>query len=195
LRWHFVKVRGCERAFEPHGLCPTGDLLVSIGSVPSGRERLLRDEGPDWPAGQGKGPSPPVTYGVRGAFGVSWPSDSANLVTHSLQMKISVSLAKSWGSPGLRRSVVMSDFIEGDPEGGEGSGGIAGVVAEGSGEVDGPARLSTPIARLRRHAMMCGPVPVRTWGASSAKVTPRTQCREGVAVQTAYGLVQCAADH
>jgi hypothetical protein len=39
-----------------------------------------------------------VIYGVRGAVGVSWPSDFANLVTHSLQMKISVSLAKSWGS-------------------------------------------------------------------------------------------------
>jgi hypothetical protein len=43
-------------------------------------------------------PSLPATYVVRGAFGVPWASDSANLVTHSLQMKISVSLAKSWGS-------------------------------------------------------------------------------------------------
>ena len=40
----------------------------------------------------------PATYSVRGAFRLSWASDSANLVTHSLQMKISVSLAKSWGS-------------------------------------------------------------------------------------------------
>src|SRR4029450_4078672 len=32
----------------------------------------------------------------------------------------------------------MSDFIEGDPEGGEGSGGVAGVVPQGSGEVDWP---------------------------------------------------------
>jgi hypothetical protein len=80
-------------------------------------------------------------------------------------------------------------------EGGEGSGRVASVVAEGSGEVDGPARLSTPIARFRRHAMTCGPVPVRTWEASSAKVTSRTQCREGFPVQTANGLVQCAADH
>ena len=45
---------------------------------------------------------------------------------------------------------------EGYPEGGDGSGRVASVVAEGSGEVDGPARLSTPIARLRRHAMICG---------------------------------------
>ena len=28
------------------------------------------------------------------------------------------------------------------------------MAAEGSGEVDGPARLSMPIARLRRHTMM-----------------------------------------
>jgi hypothetical protein len=62
---------------------------------------------------------------------------------------------------GPRRSVVMSDSSEGDPEVGDGSGGVASVVAEGSGEVDGPARLSTPIARLRRRAMVCGPVPVR----------------------------------
>ncbi len=41
----------------------------------------------------------------------------------------------------------------------------------------GPARLSAPIARLRRHAKTCGAVPVRTWEASSAKVTSRTQCR------------------
>jgi hypothetical protein len=32
-------------------------------------------------------------------------------------------------------------------------------------------------------------------GSVLVKVTLRTQCREGVAVQTAYGLVQCAADH
>jgi hypothetical protein len=58
----------------------------------------------------------------------------------------------------------MSDFIEGDPEGGDGSGGVASVVAEGGGQVDGPARLSTPIARLRRHAMWA--VPVRALEAS-----------------------------
>ena len=32
-------------------------------------------------------------------------------------------------------------------------------------------------------------------GSVLVKVTLRTQCREGVAVQTADGLVQCAADH
>jgi hypothetical protein len=45
-----------------------------------------------------QGRSLPATYGVRGAFMSSWASDSANLATHSLQMKISVSLAKSWES-------------------------------------------------------------------------------------------------
>ena len=68
------------------------------------------------------------------------------------------------------------------------------MVAEGGGEVDGPARLSTPIARLRRHAMMwAGAGP--SLGSVLVKVMSRTQCREGVAVQTANGLVQCAADH
>jgi hypothetical protein len=47
---------------------------------------------------------------------------------------------------------------------------------------------------LRRHTIMCGPVPVRTWEASSAKMTSRTQCREGFRVQTANGLVQRVAD-
>jgi hypothetical protein len=89
----------------------------------------------------------------------------------------------------------MSDSSEGDPAGGDGSGGVASVVAEGGGQVDGPARLSTPIARLRKHAMVCGPVPVRTREVSLVKVTSRTQCREGFPMQTANGLVQCAADH
>jgi hypothetical protein len=54
----------------------------------------------------------------------------------------------------------MSGSSEGDAEGGEGSGGVAGVVTEGSGEADRPARLSRPMARLRRQAMRLGPVPV-----------------------------------
>jgi hypothetical protein len=32
----------------------------------------------------------------------------------------------------------MSDSSEGDPEAGDGSGGVASVVAEGSGELDRP---------------------------------------------------------
>jgi hypothetical protein len=89
---------------------------------------------------------------------------------------------------------VLSDSSEGDLEGGDGPGRVAGVVVKGSGEVDGPARLTTPIARLGRHAMMwAGAGP--NLGSVLVKVTSRTQCREGVAVQTADGLVQCAADH
>jgi hypothetical protein len=70
--------------------------------VSSGRGRLRRS-GPPRPgtglAGRARqGRSLPATYDVRGAFGVPWANDSANLVTHSLQMKISVSLAKLWGS-------------------------------------------------------------------------------------------------
>ena len=48
----------------------------------------------------------------------------------------------------------------------------------------GPARLSAPMARLRRQAMTCGPVPARSWEASSAKVTSRTQCRP-------FSIAQC----
>jgi hypothetical protein len=88
----------------------------------------------------------------------------------------------------------MSDSSEGNPEGGDGPGGVASVMAEGSGEVDGPARLSTPIARLRRHAMMwagAGPNLGSVLGEGDvAHPMPR-----GFPVQTANGLVQCAADH
>jgi hypothetical protein len=52
----------------------------------------------------------------------------------------------------------------------------------------GPARLSTPIARLRKVAMTVGALPVRTWEASSAKVTSRTQCRSD-----RYCTLKCAA--
>jgi hypothetical protein len=44
----------------------------------------------------------------------------------------------SYAIPGLRRSRVMSVSSDGDPEGGEGAGGVAGVVAQGGGEVDRP---------------------------------------------------------
>jgi hypothetical protein len=40
----------------------------------------------------------------------------------------------------------------------------------------GPARHPTPMAKLRKAAMTCGAVPVRTWEASSAKVTSRMWC-------------------
>jgi hypothetical protein len=41
-------------------------------------------------------------------------------------------------TPGLRRSVVMSVSSVGDPEGGQRTAGVAGVVAERGGEVDRP---------------------------------------------------------
>jgi hypothetical protein len=40
------------------------------------------------------------------------------------------------------------------------------------------------MTRLRKLAMTCGPVPVRTLQASSAKVTSRTQCRP-------FSIAQC----
>jgi hypothetical protein len=54
-------------------------------------------------------------------------------------------------------------FIRGGFRGwGERPGRVAGVLAEGGGEVDSPARLSAPTTRLRRQAITCGPVPVRS---------------------------------
>jgi hypothetical protein len=46
----------------------------------------------------------------------------------------------------------------------------------GDDQLTGPTRHSAPMARLRRQTMTCGAVPVRTWEASSAKVTSRTTC-------------------
>ena len=53
--------------------------------------------GTDRPAGHGKADLP-ATYVMPGALGLSWASDSANLATHSSQMKISVMMAKVLGS-------------------------------------------------------------------------------------------------
>jgi hypothetical protein len=44
-----------------------------------------------------------------------------------------------------------------------------------------PAWLSTPMTRLRRQAMTWGPAPVRTWEASSQKVTSRRWCSASIA--------------
>jgi hypothetical protein len=71
----------------------------------------------------------------------------------------------------------MSGSSEGDPEGGEGSGGVAGVVTEGGGEVDGPGAAEHAADEVAQAGHVCGPVPVLTWEASSAKVTSRTWCR------------------
>ena len=53
------------------------------------------------------------------------------------------------------------------------SGGVAGVAAQRGGEVAVAAARRMPMARLRRLAMARGALPVRTWEASSAKVTSR----------------------
>jgi hypothetical protein len=79
----------------------------------------------------------------------------------------------------------MSGSSEGDPEGGEGSGGVAGVVTEGGGEVDRPGAAEHADGQgWRRQAMTCGAVPVRIWEASSAKVVSRTWC-------TPFSIAQC----
>jgi len=44
-----------------------------------------------------------------------------------------------------------------------------------------PLGLRIPMARLRRVAMTWGPLPVRTWEASSPKVTSRMWCRASMA--------------
>jgi hypothetical protein len=75
------------------------------------------------------------------------------------------SVRRSWRTP--RRSVVMagsSIAASGcDAEGGQGSAWVAGVAAQRGGDVDGPARHSTPMTRLRKVTMTCGPPSVRTW--------------------------------
>src|SRR5215216_6393669 len=43
----------------------------------------------------------------------------------------------------------------------------------------GPARLSSPMTRLRRVAMTFGVAPVLAWEPSSAKVVSRRWCRGG----------------
>jgi hypothetical protein len=77
--------------------------LVSIGgsgpvrsrTPPALRSSATRDQS----AGRARqGRSLPATYVMPGALGLSWASDSANLATHSLQMKISVMMARVLGS-------------------------------------------------------------------------------------------------
>jgi hypothetical protein len=94
---------------------------------------------------------------------------------------------------GLRRSVVMSDFIEGDPEGGEGSGGSRALWRRAAARLTAGAaeHADRQVAQARHDVGRCRFEP----GKRPGEVTLRTQCREGVAVQTAYGLVQRVADH
>jgi hypothetical protein len=66
---------------------------------------------------------------------------------------------------GLRRSVVMSDFIEGDPEGGEGSGGSRALWRRAAARLTaGAAEHADRQVAQARHGVWA--VPVRTWEAS-----------------------------
>jgi hypothetical protein len=56
---------------------------------------------------------------------------------------------------GLWRSCVMSVSSEPDPEGRQGSVGVAAVEPERGG-IDRSCSASTPMARLRTAAMTCG---------------------------------------
>jgi hypothetical protein len=70
----------------------------------------------------------------------------------------------------------MSGSSEGDPEGGQGSGGVAGVVTEGSGEVDRPrpAEHADDQVAQARHDLRGG--AGADLGGVSAKVVSRTWC-------------------
>jgi hypothetical protein len=66
---------------------------------------------------------------------------------------------QSEAEAGLRRSCVMSVSSESDPEGGQGSAWVAGVVAQGGGEVDrpGPAERSKGEVAQAGHDLRAGP--------------------------------------
>jgi len=65
----------------------------------------------------------------------------------------------------------------GDAQQGQQPGGVAGVAAQGGGDVVVAAQAQDADGQgLRRLAMARGALPVRTWEASSAKVTSRMWC-------------------
>jgi hypothetical protein len=74
-------------------------------------------------------------------------------------------------APGLRRSVVMSVSSEVDPQVARGRRGLRAWRRRAAARLTGPARLSTPITRLRNTAMTCDAAPVRTWESSSRSVS------------------------
>jgi hypothetical protein len=84
-------------------------------------------------------------------------------------------------APGLRRYVAMSVSSEADPEGGEGSAGVAGVAAQRGGDVDRPCptELADDQVAQGRHDVWVA--PVRTWEPSSAKVVSRRWCSASIA--------------
>jgi hypothetical protein len=74
---------------------------------------------------------------------------------------VHVHLFRRGGKPGLRRSLVMSGSSEGDPEGGQGPGGVASVATEGGGEVgrSGMAEHADREVAQARHDLRGGPRP------------------------------------
>jgi hypothetical protein len=69
----------------------------------------------------------------------------------------------------------------GDAEEWQDPGGVAGVAAQGGGEVAVAVGVQDADGQgLRRLAMARGAVPVRTWEASSAKVVSRMWCSASI---------------
>ena len=66
---------------------------------------------------------------------------------------------------------------EGNSEGGEGPDRVAGMVTQGGGEVDRSCAAEHADDEVAQAGHVCGPVPVLTWEASSAKVASRRWCR------------------
>ena len=65
-----------------------------------------------------------------------------------------------------------------DAKEGQGSAGVAGVAAQGGGDVAVAAQTQESDGQgLRRLAIARGAVPVRTWEASSAKLVSRRWCK------------------
>ena len=77
---------------------------------------------------------------------------------------------------GPRRSLGMSVHASVVPRVARGRAGSRAWWRRAAARLTGPARPSAPIARLRKVAMTCGAVPVRSWQASSASVVSRRWC-------------------
>jgi hypothetical protein len=71
----------------------------------------------------------------------------------------------------------MSVSSEGDGEGGKWSAWVAGMVAERAREVDRPGLAERADDEVAQAGHDLQAPPVRTWKASSAKLTSRRECR------------------
>jgi hypothetical protein len=79
-------------------------------------------------------------------------------------------------TPGSRQGVGMSVHRACDAQEWQDSGGVAGVAAQGGGDVAVAHGGQDADGEVRRLAMTRGVVPVRAWEASSAKVVSRMWC-------------------